>query len=112
MWLYTDGVEAEDNYVFISEFAKNSQLTTNSKVVAYAYFLDGKDDEITIDKVYNSKVTGTNVSGSNLTNVDGKSVNAGAWFKYTLKDGKYNLTSTTKSKGNDNVGTNGHRGQL
>ena len=54
----------------------------------------------------NSKVTGTNVSGSNLTNVDGKSVNAGAWFKYTLKDGKYNLTSTTKSKGNDNVGTN------
>ena len=104
--LYTDGVEAEDNYVFISEFAKNSQLTTNSKVVAYAYFLDGKDDEITIDKVNNSKVTGTNVSGSNLTNVDGKSVNAGAWFKYTLKDGKYNLTSTTKSKGNDNVGTN------
>ena len=104
--LYTDGVEAEDNYVFISEFAKNSQLTTNSKVVAYAYFLDGKDDEITIDKVNNSKVTGTNVSGSNLTNVDGQSVNAGAWFKYTLKDGKYNLTATNKSKGNDNVGTN------
>ena len=104
--LYTDGVEAEDNYVFISEFAKNSQLTTNSKVVAYAYFLDGKDDEITIDKVNNSKVTGTNVSGSNLTNVDDQSVNAGAWFKYTLKDGKYNLTATNKSKGNDNVGTN------
>ena len=75
--LYTDGVEAEDNYVFISEFAKNSQLTTNSKVVAYAYFLDGKDDEITIDKVNNRKVTGTHVSSSNLTNVDGTSVNVG-----------------------------------
>ena len=106
MCIYAPVWRLRTNYVFISEFAKNSQLSTNSKVVAYGYFLDGKDDEITIDKVNNSKVTGTNVSGSNLTNVDGQSVNAGAWFKYTLKDGKYNLTATNKSKGNDNVGTN------
>ena len=98
---YIEEKATDDNtYRIYANRSKVNKISVLSGRMAKA------DDEITIDKVNNSKVTGTNVSGSNLTNVDGQSVNAGAWFKYTLKDGKYNLTATNKSKGNDNVGTN------
>ena len=87
--IYAPAVEDEMNYVYIAEFAKSSNLENNSKVVAYAYFLDGTDDEITVSKVDNEKVTGSDVAGEN-----GLEAMEGQWFKFRAKDdGKYELTS-------------------
>ena len=80
--LLAKGVEADDNYVFVSEFASSSLLSTKAKVVAYAYFTDGSADEITVSKVDKTKVSGTDMNG--VTN---------KWFKYVEKDGKYELTT-------------------
>ena len=93
--IYAPAVEDETNYVYIAEFAKSSQLGTNSKVVAYGYFLDGTDDEISVSKVGGDKVTGSMVAGDNKSiKVDGKKYNAGEWYKFRAKeDGKYELTS-------------------
>ena len=93
--IYAPAVEDETNYVYIAEFAKSSQLGTNSKVVAYGYFLDGTDDEISVSKVGGDKVTGSMVAGDNESiKVDGKKYNAGEWYKFRAKeDGKYELTS-------------------
>ena len=87
--IYAPAVEDEMNYVYVAEFAKDSNLTTNSKLVAYAYFLDGTDDEISVSKVDGDKVTGS----------DAGSLSAGEWYKFRAKDdGKYELTSCTESK--------------
>ena len=84
--IYAPAVEDETNYVYIAEFAPSSQLETNSKLVAYGYFLDGTDDEISVSKVDGDKVTGANASDDSLT--------AGEWYKFRAKDdGKYELTS-------------------
>ena len=84
--IYAPAVEDETNYVYIAEFAKDSNLSTNSKLVAYGYFLDGTDDEISVSKVDGDKVTGANASDGSLT--------AGEWYKFRAKDdGKYELTS-------------------
>lgn len=93
--IYAPAVEDETNYVYIAEFAKSSQLGTNSKVVAYGYFLDGTDDEISVSKVGGDKVTGIMVDkGNKFITVDGKKYNAGEWYKFRAKeDGKYELTS-------------------
>ena len=83
--IYADGVEDETNYVYVYEFGTSSGLSTTSKVLAYAYFLDGTDDEITINKVDGDKVTGENYASK---------TDDGQWYKYRLKeDGKYDLTS-------------------
>ena len=104
--LYADGVEAEGSYVYISEFAKSGGLSTNGKVLAYAYFLDGTEDEITLNKVAGSKVQAGDVSGSGASStVDG---NATGWYRYSLKEsGKYDLktisdlATVTVSSGDD-----------
>ena len=85
--LLAKGVEADDNYVFVSEFASSSLLSTKAKVVAYAYFTDGSADEITVSKVDKTKVSGTDMN--NVKNT---------WFKYVEKDGKYELTTTSSFK--------------
>ena len=92
--IYADGVEDETNYVYVYEFGTSSGLTTTSKVLAYAYFLDGTDDEITINKVDGSKVTGADVKEhGSLHEVQG-------WYKYRAKDdGKYDLTSVANVGG-------------
>ena len=92
--IYADGVEDETNYVYVYEFGTSSGLSTTSKVLAYAYFLDGTDDEITINKVDGSKVTGADVKEhGSLHEVQG-------WYKYRLKeDGKYDLTSVANVGG-------------
>ena len=97
--IYAPAVEDETNYVYIAEFAKSSQLGTNSKVVAYGYFLDGTDDEISVSKVGGDKVTGNMVAGDNESiTVDGKKYNAGEWYKFRAKeDGKYELTACTET---------------
>ena len=82
--IYAPAVEDETNYVYIAEFAKDSNLSTNSKLVAYGYFLDGTDDEISVSKVDGDKVYGS----------DAGSLTAGKWYKFRAKDdGKYELTS-------------------
>ena len=91
--LLAKGVEADDNYVFVSEFAKSSNLTTKSKVVAYAYFTDGSADEITVSKVDKDKVDGSDIATGKKLNNEGNQ-----WFKYVEKDGKYELTTTSSFK--------------
>ena len=82
--IYAPAVEDETNYVYIAEFAPSSRLETNSKLVAYGYFLDGTDDEISVSKVDGDKVDGG----------DAKTLTAGEWYKFRAKDdGKYELTS-------------------
>ena len=85
--IYADGVEDETNYVYVYEFGTSSGLSSTSKVLAYGFFLDGTDDEITINKVDGDKVTGADTeAGGSLYNVQG-------WYKYRAKDdGKYDLT--------------------
>lgn len=92
--IYADGVEDETNYVYVYEFGTSSGLSSTSKVLAYAYFLDGTDDEITINKVDGSKVTGADVKEhGSLHEVQG-------WYKYRAKDdGKYDLTSVANVGG-------------
>ena len=83
--LYADGVEAEGSYVYITEFAGSGGLTTNGKVLAYAYFLDGTEDEITVNKVGTDKAKVGNV-GSYAT----------GWYRYSLKEsGKYDLKTVS-----------------
>ncbi len=83
--IYADGVEDETNYVYVYEFGTSSGLSTTSKVLAYGFFLDGTDDEITINKVDGDKVTGENYASK---------TDDGQWYKYRLKEnGKYDLTS-------------------
>ena len=92
--IYADGVEDETNYVYVYEFGTSSGLSTTSKVLAYAYFLDGTDDEITINKVDGDKVTGADVKE------DGSLDDVQGWYKYRAKeDGKYDLTSVANVGG-------------
>ncbi|MGO5049347.1 S-layer homology domain-containing protein [Dysosmobacter sp. Sow4_B12] len=94
--IYVKGAEADDNYVFIDEFNTSSKLTTNSKIVAYAYFTDGSEDEITVSKVAGDKVKGKDYNENN------KTVNncaANAWFTYVEKNGSYELTPVTTDGG-------------
>ena len=94
--IYADGVEDETNYVYIYEFGTDSGLSSTSKVVAYGFFLDGTDDEITINKVDGDKVTGSNYASK---------TDDGQWYKYRLKeDGKYDLT-TVANVGGEAVST-------
>lgn len=90
--LYAKAVSAKDNYVYISEFATSNNLTTNSKVVAYAYFTDGTEDDIVISKLDGSKVTGQDVAGLGAAST--LATEPIGWFKYTEKEeGKFQLTS-------------------
>ena len=92
--IYADGVEDETNYVYVYEFGTSSGLSSTSKVLAYAYFLDGTDDEITINKVDGDKVTGDD------TDEHGSLYEVQGWYKYRLKeDGKYDLTSVANVGG-------------
>lgn len=86
--IFADGVEASGNYVYVAEFATSGNLTKNGKVIAYAYFADGTEDEITINKVDGSKVTAADVDNVNHE-VDGKGA---GWYTYSEKtDGKFDL---------------------
>ena len=90
--LFAKAVSAKDSYVYISEFATINNLTSNSKVVAYAYFTNGTEDDIPVSKLDDNKVTGLNVTGTGAASqLSGQAI---GWFKYTEKeDGKFQLTS-------------------
>ena len=84
--LYTDGVEASGNYVYITEFGNEGAV--NSTLVANAYFANGTTEVI--------KVHGDSDSVS-----EGKS-NAG-WYTYTTKSDKYVLKAVSVAKDGDNI---------
>lgn len=87
--IFTDGVEDESKYVFIDGFDATSSLT-NAKIKAYGYFLDGTDDEITVNKINGSKVNGDDLRSGSVNGVA-----ANQWFRYTEKDGKYDLNEVS-----------------
>ena len=86
--LLAEGVEAEDDVVYITEFARSSRLTTNGNVVAYGYFLDGTEAEITVSKLNGSKVTAASLPAPTYNALNGKTE---GWYKFSGKDGVYTL---------------------
>ena len=80
--IFADGVEDEGKYVYIDDAyaASNSE---KANVKANAYFLDGTNQEITVDKVGGSSVKGE----TGASKVDD------GWYSYTLKNDKYTLTA-------------------
>ena len=94
--IYVDGDDGNDDYVYIAEFDTSSNLSVNSKIVAYAYFLDGTEDEITIDEI-----DGEDVKGKDFKDEKVNGHAAGQWFKFTEKNGKYDLDIEKDQKGCD-----------
>ena len=94
--IFYDGVEDEGKYVYIDDFyaASNSSKAT---VKANAYFLDGTNDEITVDKVGGVSVKGQ--SDANELKNDDFAKDAGAgWYSYTTSGEKYKLTWKAEAK--------------
>ena len=90
--IFADGVEDDMSYVYVAEFAPSSLMGTNSKVEAYAYFLDGTDDVISVSKMNGTKVTGEDADNDGTFNTNLNAME-GEWFKFRAKeDGKYELT--------------------
>ena len=85
--IFYDGVEDDGKYVYIDDFfaASNSSKST---VKANAYFLDGTNEEISIDKVNGDSVKGQDDADNLKTDVEaGK-----GWYSYTTSSDKYKLT--------------------
>ena len=78
--LYTDGVEASGNYVYVTEFGYEGAV--NQTWVANAYFANGTSEVIKVHS--NSKMNDQNAS-------EDVEKNAG-WYTYTTKSDKYVLT--------------------
>ena len=75
--LYTDGVEASDNYVYVASMAETSGVKKNLE--ADAYFADGTNKVIVVDKDDSKLSNGTH--------------NQKGWFTYSEKsNGEYELT--------------------
>ena len=89
--IYTDGVSADDNVVYISQAVKDGKLT-GSKVVAAALFLDGSYKEITLNKDEN---------GDKFKDYTEKEIAAFAsgWYEFKEKsDGSYDLKKKLDSE--------------
>ncbi len=84
--LFADGIEDEGSYIYVDDFSVHTS-STKSPIVAHAYFLDGTEEDITVNKVGGVKVAGYDyVTGGN------KALDYG-WYKFAKKDtGKYDLT--------------------
>ena len=83
--LFADGIEDEGSYIYIDDFSCHT-TSEKSPIVAHAYFLDGTEEDITLNKVGTVKVAGEKMAASMRANDQG-------WYKFTKKDtGKYDLT--------------------
>ncbi|MCI9566483.1 MAG: hypothetical protein HFF54_00895, partial [Lawsonibacter sp.] len=92
-----DEAVSSNSFVFIKDFGSTSGLT--SRVLADAYFTDGTNEEITIDRVDTIKSATTLLSGA----VNGKKA-INTWYTYSVNsDGKYVLYSLTPAtkRGNE-----------
>ena len=94
--MFADGVEDEGKYVYIDDFyaASNSSKAT---VKANAYFLDGTNDEITVDKVGGVSVKGQS-DANDLKNDDFEKTAGAGWYSYTTSGEKYKLTWKAEAK--------------
>ena len=92
--LYTDGVEASGNYVYVSEFGYEGAV--NQTLVANAYFANGTSEVI--------KVHGDSTMNDQNEENDVKE-NAG-WYTYTTKSDKYVLTPAADDDKNIAVKSN------
>ena len=89
--IYTDGVSADDDVVYISQAVKDGKLTS-SKVIAAALFLDGSYKEITLNKDPNGDKYKTLFDGVGYTFDEG-------WYSFKEKSGgSYDLTKKLNSK--------------
>ncbi len=80
-----DEAVSSNSFVFIKDFGSTSGLTT--KVLADAYFTDGTNEEITIDRVDSEKSASVLLAGA----VSGKKA-INTWYTYSVNsDGKYVL---------------------
>ncbi len=90
--LFADGVEDEGSYAYISEFGHSGSLSANGTYVAYAYFLDGTEKEITLNKVNGNKPTAVDAGHTYIT--AGTNQYTG-WYRFSEKStGKYDLSNT------------------
>ncbi|RKI65403.1 hypothetical protein D7V91_14225, partial [bacterium 1xD42-67] len=86
-----DEAVSSNSFVFIEDLDGTSGLTT--KAVADAYFTDGTNEEITVDRVDNVK------SASALIGNKGSYINK--WYTYSVNsDGKYVLYALTSGRAN------------
>ena len=94
--MFADGVEDEGKYVYIDDFyaASNSSKAT---VKANAYFLDGTNDEITVDKVGGVSVKGQS-DANDLKNDNFEKTAGAGWYSYTTSGEKYKLTWKAEAK--------------
>ena len=94
--IFADGVEDDGKYVYIDNFyaATNS---SKSSVKANAYFLDGTNEEITIDKVGGVSVKG-NGDAEALDNDQFEKAAGAGWYSYTTSGEKYKLTWKAEAK--------------
>ena len=82
--LYTDGVEASGNYVYITEFGNEGAV--NSTLVANAYFANGTTEVIKVHG--DSKLNDKSSAG---------------WYTYTTKSDKYVLKVVSDAKYSDKI---------
>ena len=94
--IFADGVEDDGKFVYIDDFyaASNSSKAT---VKANAYFLDGTNDEITVDKVGGVSVKGQS-DANELKNDDFEKAAGAGWYSYTTSGEKYKLTWKAEAK--------------
>ena len=84
--IYTDGVSADDDVVYISAAVKDGKLTS-SKVIAAALFLDGSYKEITLNKNPDGDKYKDVLSENGLAEADC------GWYSFKEKsNGSYDLT--------------------
>ena len=84
--LYTDGVEASGNYVYVSEFGYEGAV--NQTLVANAYFANGTSEVIKVHGDSDDVKKGTADAG---------------WYTYTTKSDKYVLKVVSDAKNSDNI---------
>ena len=85
--IYAEGVEAEGNYFFVTEYVRQSGLK-NGQVVADIYTLDGANETVTLNKVNNTAVANMVIPTVN------NPINQ--WYSFREKTtGKYDITYKT-----------------
>ena len=95
--LWAEGVENDGTYIYVTQFRKAGFLTSKSDAEAYAYFLDGTEKAISLNKINGDKAKNAANDGTDAIKI-GSNTYAPGWYTYTLKDtGKYDLKKVTST---------------
>ncbi len=87
-----DKVASSDDYVFLLEF-KSDGWNTSKTVSANAYFTDGTNKDIKLEKVNGKSITDVAPGAPDDTEVEtADGTFYPGWYTYTEKDGKYRVT--------------------